>query len=54
MLPSPVCHWNSPCGVDRVKPLTPLPKEAYIMCPEPLDTAVTLPGWQDHRMRGTE
>lgn len=51
MLPSPVCHWNSPCGVDRIKPL---PKEAHIPSPEPVDTAVPLPGWQDHRLGGTE
>lgn len=51
MLPSPVCCWNSPCGVDRIKPL---PKGAHIPSPEPVDVAVPLPGWQDKRPGGAE
>ena len=48
MLPSPVCCWNSPCGVDRIKTL---PKEAHIPSPEPVDAAVPLPGC---RTRGAQ
>lgn len=38
MLPSPVCCWNSPCGVDRIKPL---PKGAHIPSPEPVDVGLS-------------